>query len=82
MWDFFEFMWLYSPDNEEEYEISQRLGEELNFERLKRLEKIKKSMNKATFKFVWEGFLKMSRNSRLKSQINCYANEFTIKRNF
>ncbi len=82
IWDFFETLWLYSADDEEEFEHAQRVGEDIDRIRFEKLEKAKAKFDDQTISFAWKIFKRLSRNPRLDSQLNCYLNHFTMKRNF
>jgi hypothetical protein len=68
IWDFFETIWLYSADDEEELEIALRVGDEINFQKLERLNGMKGEMSDdQSFNNAWKVFKKFCRNPKLNS---------------
>ena len=61
-WNFFETLWLYSADDQEELELAMLDRENIDINAKLRLDRIKKEFDKSTFEYAWETFKKLARN--------------------
>ena len=67
-WNFFETLWLYSADDQEELEMAMLDRDNIDLNSKLRLDWMKKDFDsKSTYEYTWNAFKKLARNPWLNS---------------